>query len=127
MVPPSAVPCAPRVLLVEDDEAVLRALERALVGRATVIRVASDANANIAASAMQPDRLLAEVDACDVLVAGTIVRCGGAEPLFAAVRARRPDVRCVLISAGASAESPHANAVLQKPFTLDELRRAILG
>ncbi len=115
-----------RVLVVDDEPALARIAEKSLVRAGCVVRAVLDG-----ASAL--DVLRADPQAVDVLV--TDLTMPGMSGLDVASEARRmrPDLPVLLVS-GYSAmltlESVQAEgiaAILQKPYTPDELARAVLG
>jgi signal transduction histidine kinase/CheY-like chemotaxis protein len=122
--PPPAAPCRPRVLVVDDEPSVGRALRRALQGEheVTVVTTAREALAAVEGSGPFA-ALVTDLHMPDMT---------GME-LWEALRARAPALadRVVFITGGAFTPASrefvraHADACLAKPFELEQVREAV--
>ncbi|HYD68867.1 PAS-domain containing protein [Azospirillum sp.] len=127
VVPPGPKPAAPApcasgerrlVLLVEDDAEVRRVIRRQLVDLGHLV-VEADSGAEAA-------RLLDAAPEVAVLVSDVMMPGGlGGRELAALARAKRPDLRVVLISGYADGMEGGDTPILHKPFTRDDLAAAI--
>jgi CheY-like chemotaxis protein len=123
----ATAPVGPRILLVDDEEAITFATRRYFERRSLHVDVASDlerAKAFVAGGRY-------DLVVVDLRLTGAL----GAEglDLLSHVRERQPDARCVLLSAYVSAEVERAalergaSLVLRKPISLPDLGEALTG
>jgi signal transduction histidine kinase len=121
--PTSELPARPRVLVVDDEAVLLRAVRR-MLDPAFEVETAGDGKSALAAIDARPF----DVVLCDL----SMPEMDGAE-LFARIAADRPMLagRIIFISGGALSEGARAlwesgeHAVVSKPFRKDELIAAI--
>ena len=115
-----------RVLVVDDEPALARIAERALMHAGCVVRAVLDA-----ASAME--LLRAAPDAVDVLVTDLTMPGTSGLELAAEALGLRPGLPILLVSGYSvmitedDLQAQGISAVLQKPFTTEELARAVMA
>jgi CheY-like chemotaxis protein len=120
-------PVSPRILLVDDEEAITFATRRYFERRSLHVDVASELDQ---AKAFVADGAY-DLVVVDLRLTGAL----GAEglALLSHVRDRQPDAKCVLLSAYVSAEVERAALergavlVLRKPISLPDLGEALTG
>jgi CheY-like chemotaxis protein len=124
---PASRPVGPRVLLVDDEEAITFATRRYFERRALHVDVASE---------LAPAKAFVAGGAYDLVVVDLrLTGALGAEglELLSHVRERQPSAKCVLLSAYVSAEVERAARdrgallVLRKPISLPDLGEALMG
>jgi EAL domain-containing protein (putative c-di-GMP-specific phosphodiesterase class I) len=112
-----------RVLLVEDDDALLRSCRRVLEAAGFLVETASDGE--------QATRALGERGVFDAIVSDIAMPQVGGIELLKSIRARDLDVPVILMTAfaelGSALEAIQygALAYLRKPFGLDALRESV--
>ena len=120
-------PVGPRILLVDDEEAITFATRRYFERRALHVDVASD---------LEPAKAFVASGSYDLVVVDLrLTGALGAEglDLLSHVRERQPSAKCVLLSAYVSAEVERAALergaalVLRKPISLPDLGEALSG
>lgn len=120
-------PVSPRILLVDDEEAITFATRRYFERRALHVDVASE---------LEQAKAFVAAGTYDLVVVDLrLTGAQGAEglDLLSHVRERQPAARCVLLSAYVSAEVERAalergaSLVLRKPISLPDLGEALTG
>jgi CheY-like chemotaxis protein len=108
-----------RVLLVDDDEAVRRATERALVSRGFTVLVARGASEALALGGEPFDAVLADL----------VMPEFGGDALVDRLRQARPGLPAVLLTGYGrrTVELERPFRLLRKPASPDELARALRG
>jgi CheY-like chemotaxis protein len=108
-----------RILLVDDDEAVRRATERALVSRGFTVLVARGA----------AEALMLAGEAFDAVLADLVMPELGGDDLVERLRQQRPALPAVLLTGYGrrAVELERPFRLLRKPASPDELAQALRG
>lgn len=116
---------SPRILIIEDNEAVLRVLNRMLARAGYDVQEASNGNAGLAAYRQQP---------ADLVITDIVMPDMEGLEVIRELRRTDPEARIIAMSGGgigsaekylALARTFGAGSVLNKPFSQDELMTVV--